>query len=324
MNSLALSDNNCMVSIICSAYNHAKYIRDALNGFIMQKTTFNFEVLIHDDASTDGTAEIIKEYEKKYPEIIKPIYQIENQYSKHLGLVTRILKSRTSSKYVAMCEGDDYWTDPFKLQKQFDFMENNPDYMLCGCSTSWLNMLNGKVMNKSKTKSDRDVTLEELVFSTNGRVFPFVSFFLRTEIWKNMPNWGFPIGDIPLTYYAALNGKVRMLADCMCVYRWYADGSWTMRKGNNDKRAKVCEQMIIGLDNVNAFTAGQYFDVFERGKLHYKYALALMNRDFNALRSTELNEIYKKRDLVHKMSDYIRCKFPKLYLKLQIIFGRNL
>jgi len=185
-------------------------------------------------------------------------------------------------------------------------------------------MLTGKIENRSKTDYDRDVSLEEFVVPTNGRVFPFVSFFLKTEIWKNRPAWGFPIGDIPLTYYAALMGKVRMLSDCMCVYRWYADGSWTSRKGAYSERAKVCEQMIKGLEKVNDFSKGKYNDLFERGKLRYKYTYALMIGDFNAIRNTELNEIFRKRDFIHKLSDFTRCKMPKLYFVLQRLLGRNL
>jgi len=118
------------VSICCLAYNHEPYIRDCLDGFMIQQTNFDFEVLIHDDASTDKTAEIIREYEKKYPDIIKPIYQTENQYSKRVG-ITRVFQfPRARGKYIAMCEGDDYWTDPLKLQKQVDFLESNPDYGL--------------------------------------------------------------------------------------------------------------------------------------------------------------------------------------------------
>ena len=108
-----------MVSVICNTYNHEKYIKSALDGFVMQKTNFEYEVLIHDDASTDSTADIIREYEKKYPDIIKPIYQSENQYSKKVPISKTYQYSRAKGKYIAICEGDDYWTDPFKLQKQF-------------------------------------------------------------------------------------------------------------------------------------------------------------------------------------------------------------
>lgn len=119
-----------LVSIDCTTYNHENFIRDAIEGFLMQKTTFPVEILIHDDASTDKTASIVREYEEKYPHLIKPIYQTENQYSKRDGSIGRIQRGRARGKYVALCEGDDYWTDPLKLQKQVDFLENNKDYIL--------------------------------------------------------------------------------------------------------------------------------------------------------------------------------------------------
>jgi len=123
--------NTPLVSICCLAYNHEPYIRECLDGFMMQQCDFKFEVLIHDDASTDGTADIIREYEAKFPEILKPIYQTENQYSKGLrNISARLNYPRARGKYIALCEGDDYWTDPLKLQKQVDFLEGNPEYIL--------------------------------------------------------------------------------------------------------------------------------------------------------------------------------------------------
>ena len=124
------SKNDIMVSICCTAYNHAPYIRQCLDGFVMQQTTFSFEILIHDDASTDDTADIIREYEKRYPHLIKPIYQKENQYSKGVKIMATYNFPRARGKYIAMCEGDDYWTDPLKLQKQVDLLEQNPHVVM--------------------------------------------------------------------------------------------------------------------------------------------------------------------------------------------------
>lgn len=129
MNS-AQSEMKPLVAIRCITYNHEPYIRDALEGFVMQKTDFPFVAIVHDDASTDRTADIIREYAAKYPDIIKPIYETENQYSKGDGSMSRMMNDvcvATGAKYIALCEGDDYWTDALKLQKQVDFLESHPD-----------------------------------------------------------------------------------------------------------------------------------------------------------------------------------------------------
>ncbi|MFA7116543.1 MAG: glycosyltransferase [Bacteroidales bacterium] len=123
-------EKEALVSIKCLVYNHELYLRECLNGFVMQKTSFKFEVIVHDDASTDGSADIIKEYAEKYPNIIKPIYEKENQYSKQDGSLSKIINDINCGKYIALCEGDDYWIDPLKLQKQVDFLENHEDYGL--------------------------------------------------------------------------------------------------------------------------------------------------------------------------------------------------
>ena len=126
-----MGENSILVSIKCTVYNHEPFLRQCLDGFVMQRTNFRFEAIVHDDASTDGSAAIIREYAAKYPDIIKPIYETENQYSKRDGSLRRIMNAHMRGKYVAMCEGDDYWTDPCKLQKQVDFLESHPDYVMC-------------------------------------------------------------------------------------------------------------------------------------------------------------------------------------------------
>ena len=126
-----MTKTTALVAIHCLVYNHEPYLRDCLEGFVMQQTNFPFVAIVHDDASTDGSAAIIREYEEKYPNIIKPIYEKENQWRK--GTLTKVMNTAIEAigaKYVAMCEGDDYWTDPLKLQKQVDFMEANPEYSI--------------------------------------------------------------------------------------------------------------------------------------------------------------------------------------------------
>lgn len=124
-----------LVAIHCLVYNHEPYLHDCCEGFVMQKTNFRFVAIVHEDCSTDNSAAIVREYETKYPDIFRPIYETENQWSKHDGSLGRIMNAAidtTGAKYIAMCDGDDYWTDPYKLQKQVDFMETHPEYdMVC-------------------------------------------------------------------------------------------------------------------------------------------------------------------------------------------------
>lgn len=123
-----MDSREVMVSISCTAYNHERYIGKAIEGFVSQQTDFRYEVLIHDDASTDSTAQIIREYAEKYPDVIRPIYQTQNQYSQGVNIGRDIIMPQVRGKYIAYCEGDDYWIDPHKLQKQVDFLEKHPEY----------------------------------------------------------------------------------------------------------------------------------------------------------------------------------------------------
>ena len=125
--------NDILVSIRCTVFNHGKFLRHCLDGIVMQKTNFRFVAFVHDDASTDNSADIIREYADRYPDIILPLFESENLYSKKDGRFIQLTYSSQylQGKYIAICEGDDYWTDPLKLQKQVDYMEEHPECAMC-------------------------------------------------------------------------------------------------------------------------------------------------------------------------------------------------
>ena len=126
-----MAGNECMVSVLCTAYNHEEYIAQTLQCIVDQQTDFAFELLVNDDASTDGTAAIIRSFEEKYPHIIRAFYQEKNLYSQGIDAYHHFLYREALGKYVAICEGDDFWCDPSKLQRQVDFMEAHPEYSAC-------------------------------------------------------------------------------------------------------------------------------------------------------------------------------------------------
>ncbi len=216
-----LKNSKPLVSIICEAYNHESYIHHALDGFIMQKTDFIFEILIHDDASTDKTADIIRQYENKYPDLIKPIYQKENQYSKGVKITTGVQFTRAKGKYLAICEGDDYWTDPFKLQKQVNFLEKNPEYGLVYTEVD-------RLINKTKTIEEElfrnQIRLKQNTFTDiliNASWLAPCTWMIRTDVYfryKCLQN-DYVAGDFRLLLIMSKNSKIYFLKESTAVYR---------------------------------------------------------------------------------------------------------
>lgn len=213
-------NNLPLVSISCITYNHASYIKECIDGFLMQKTNFNFEVLIHDDHSTDGTEEIIKEYAKQYPDIIKPLFEKENQYSlgKPIGSAVWNLP-RARGEYIAICEGDDYWTDPYKLQKQVDFLESHPDYGMCYTKVKRFVPKNNKFIDEwGGPNETMDKLLIENTIPTLTAVFHKAIYYnYLTEIHPSKRGW--LMGDYPIWLYFAQNSKIKFINETTGVYR---------------------------------------------------------------------------------------------------------
>lgn len=204
-----------VVSICCITYNHEPYIRQAIEGFLMQKTSFPIEVIIHDDASTDNTATIIREYQALHPEIIKPIFQTENQWSKGIKPSPTYVWPKAKGKYIALCEGDDYWTDPLKLTKQIQILEQDTDFAIV--HTNYNTQAPDGSINLSIIQPLNEYNLEYLIQYNCIRT--------ATVLFRNSKNLadGFqadlPYGDWPLFLNCARQGKIKYLNDITAVYR---------------------------------------------------------------------------------------------------------
>jgi len=219
---VTLSDKS-LVSICCITYNHENFISEAIQGFLMQKTEFPFEIIIRDDASTDKTADIVHRYQADHPNLISVIYHAQNQFSLGIRAFPEVFM-KASGKYIALCEGDDYWTDPLKLQKQVDFLEAHPECSICG----------HRVLRKIKGDEEKSYFWPKY---TEDRIFTKDEFygkyilqtcsvvFTNSKIEAlNKFSEGFKVGDYPLFYFYAQLGDVGYLHDVMAVYRIHNEG----------------------------------------------------------------------------------------------------
>lgn len=266
--------NNPLVSICCITYNHEHYIRDAIESFLMQKTDFQFEILIHDDASTDKTADIIREYEQNYPTIFNPIYQTENQYSRGKNPLLLVFQA-AKGKYIAICEGDDYWTDPLKLAKQIDEMEKHPD--------CYISFHPAKIRWVDKSKRDRifgrhnnsvAIIPAKKVILGGGHFIPTMSIILRREVISQIISFfqiakDAPIGDYYLQTVGSLHGGALYLPDIMSIYRQGDPQSWSERKKNNSNFQPIFYFAHINtLSILDCFTDYKYSYLFEQVRLN--------------------------------------------------------
>lgn len=307
--------NDIGVSVMCITYNHVGLIRKCLDGIVMQETNFPFEVWIHDDCSTDGTIDVLKEYEAKYPNIINVIYEEENQYSQGLSFSEKMIPHQVG-KYVATCEGDDYWTDPHKLQKQYDFMESHQDVTLCAHAAKEINLENGVYFKRPSDKESKYVNME-IIIQNGGGYFPTCSFFTRNTFEIIINRWGKGIcGDFNKILHAGLNGKVYYMNECMAVKTVFYPGSWSSTHKNIDLMCKHIENEIESIELFNKDTNYKYDLAVKKLVQKYNYQLNCEFRGNNKLLFTDdyYREIYKTLPKNKKIRAFLLSYMKPIYV----------
>lgn len=222
------------VSILCVTFNQSKFIKQTLDGFLRQKTNFPFEIIIHDDASTDGTTEIVRSYVKKYPDIIKPTYEKENQYSqRNFEFIKDMYVTHAQGQYIATCEGDDYWTDANKLQMQVDFLDKNLDFAVCFHPTRVVfENSDEKDSIFPKVRNTDQFTVENLIITNFMQTSSVL--YRKKKDYKDMFADAMP-GDWYTHLYHAQQGKIGFINKVMSVYRRHDGGVWWTAHNKKDE-----------------------------------------------------------------------------------------
>ena len=313
-----------VVAIKCLVYNHGLYLRQCLDGFVMQKTNFPFIAIVHDDASTDNSVEIIKEYADKYPKIIKPIYEIENQYSKMNGSLRRVMEqaiNATDCEYIAMCEGDDYWTDPYKLQKQVEFLSNNPEYGLVHTEYNVVNASNHNIQRRKRhnlTDDQENVTRSLLLYEYGiGSATVLYRRHLLEKIPKHYLKLQLMMGDLPLWIEIAHISKIHFMNDATACYRILEESA-----SHSNNLQKEIDFLINGLYCRKEYAKIYNIDISdEQFEVMYVSNLIRLLYDRNASRQVCKSYIDK---ISPKIINKIPLKYKFFYLATQSHLIRSL
>jgi glycosyltransferase involved in cell wall biosynthesis len=283
---------NPLVSVIVQTYQHAPFIAQCLESIIMQQTNFPFEIIVGEDESSDGTREICKRFAEKYPDKIRLFLRSRKDVIYFNGSPTGKYNFSQNMKtargeYIAECEGDDYWTDPLKLRKQFDFMEKNKDLTLCFHAAE--NIFKDSKSNFIQRASDKTTffTIKDVIVKGGGFI-PTASIFFRSSYVQKLPEWFYTsiVGDYPLAIFLSLDSKVAYINEVMSVYRRGMDGAWSGSELTIKKIASVNKGVRELLWEINAYTKGQYlWPITQKiGKDYYDLAKAYLYFKLKAMK----------------------------------------
>ncbi len=271
-----------LVSVNCTTYNHEDYIADAIESFLMQKTNFNFEILIGEDCSTDNTKKIVEEYAEKHPGKVRIITSEKNVGARKNSM--RLVEN-SKGKYIAECEGDDFWTDPNKLQKQIDYMINNPDCSMSFHASEIIKAPRKQTGAIVRPYHESRVSPIEDIIVRGGGFFSTGSMVYQKKFMENPPEFylNAPIGDYPMQMILASQGYTYYFDEVMSAYRSGVKGSWTDRMTNStDVRENVTtvnEGIIELLDAFNSYTNFEYRSEIDYVKLKLEFELLVLSGD---------------------------------------------
>ena len=294
-----MPENRPLISVLCIVFNHQKYIRRCLESLLNQKTDFRYEIIIHDDASTDGTREIIKEYADKYPDMIIPILQEKNQYSSGTDIIKTYLFPKASGKYIVECEGDDFWCDENKLQLQAEALESHPNCVLCVHSTGTVDADGNKMdfrfpmmeLNQGVIPSPDFI---KMTLNENSWPFHLSSFMVTSGLFHEYMEFkaaGFPskfyrVGDLPLYLYFGLHGDTYYIDREMSTYTMESGGFMSRVKNDPVFARRVHQGYVDGLTEFDKYTDYKYSDNVRRMLVTRRFEIARADRRFDVLIST--------------------------------------
>lgn len=309
------------VSISCITYNQKRYIADAIESFLSQKTNFDYEIIIHDDASTDGTTEVIKKYESLYPDKVIGIYQTENQFSKGININPTFVYPKCRGEYIALCEGDDYWCDEYKLQKQVDYMDQHPECSFCFTNGYIYNTLNKTTRDfLPYEEKERDLASEsrqmDLGENLQFSFIPTASFLFTHKAVLQLPEYfkkKCPKGDLKTRLFMIGRNRAYYLADKTVVYRENAVGSVMTSWFGYDKRHmyKHNESIVDMLNHLNEFTEYHYKQELQPLIDEHIKEMLLNASDLKILQDVQCHRVYKEMKLHDKFKFYAKLILPE-------------
>ncbi len=313
-------NKHVMVSVLCTAFHHEAYIADALESFVSQETDFAFEVLVNDDCSTDSTAAIIRRYAEEYPQIIRPFLQEKNLFSQGINIYDEVFYPAMQGKYIALCEGDDFWTNPHKLQQQVDFLESHPDYSACVHNTS-IHYCDDSAPDKAyvPAEGDRDIPFSQVVRGM-GQSFHTSSILCRREYLLNLPDFekvafrhGFT--DYPIALWLSMNGRIRFLEGFWSTYRVASNaGSWSHGVGKNYERFK---RFLLG--EIAMFEAllphlnEEQLPHAQQELLARRFELLYIEGKVEELVKPPYRAIYKSKSFSFRCKQFLKRRLPFLH-----------
>lgn len=311
------SQNSPSVSICCITYNHEKFISEAIDGFLMQKTTFPFEIIIGEDDSTDNTLNIINKYRNRYPNLIQVITSDSN-----VGMQKNFERTfkACQSRYIALCEGDDYWTDSYKLQKQITFLENNPEYSICcHMSENYDEKSQTVISHFPKIAHETELTIFDLF---NANIAHTCTFVYRNKNVKIPPFFEkLQLADWPLHMLHAEYAKIKFFPENMAKYRIHSSGVWS-----SSNRIKQLDASILALKYMNKYFKNKYSLQINKTISNFLLEKAHCYLDshniFLASRCYRYTQKYSKIGFIDKVKYIFKCYFPESYPQIALIYKK--
>lgn len=314
-------EKEIVVSVICMTFNQQKYVTQTLESLVAQKTEFPFEIIVHDDASTDRTPDIIREYAERYPELIRPLMREVNQFSQGIDIFNDYIVPRAKGTYIALCEGDDFWTSPNKLQAQYDAMMAHPE---CSMITHKVQGISEDGKTNLRTFPEKDmpegiVKASEVIHRTlayNEWMFHTTSYFVRKSMLiegkeRNLDFYLHPMyGDQSVIHLSAIYGDFYYLNELMSAYRIGSIGSTVRRDKDLAQLQRRSQRAIHALESFDQESGGIFHEDIETSKCRHQYHLAEATGQYKVMLSEEMKMFYDELPLSAKVNVHISSVFP--------------